>query len=268
MLGHKLVTKQTTSDGILCRKLMVVEQVGHDTEFYVSLALNVQSLYPLLIFSKEGGTSIEEKSKESILITELKDSQTISESVGKIQKMLGGKLQYDEVSKFLNGLLSIFQQKDCTLVEINPGTVLDGKILCLDAKINVDENALYRQPELAKIEESREVTTKGLEGLGMNYIRLDGNIACLVNGAGLSMATMDLISHLGGRPANFLDIGGAASKSQIADALRMINKDGSIKAVFINIFGGIIKCDSVAEAMVRTDFKKPVMVRLKGMVCA
>jgi succinyl-CoA synthetase beta subunit len=265
MIGHRLVTKQTSTEGVFCAKVMVVEYVEHKQEFYLSLALNVQHHFPLLIFSKEGGTNIEEQPKESIVVLPIQGKQSLMEAAQKVAMMTEDPNGGEHVYNFIKSIYDLFVGKDCTLLEINPGTIMNGQITCLDAKISTDDNAVFRHSDFVRLEESRGKASRGLESLGMNYIKLDGNIACLVNGAGLSMATMDLITNLGGRPANFLDIGGAASKSQITEALDLINKDASIKAIFVNIFGGIIKCDVIAEAMVKTVFTKPVMLRLRGI---
>ncbi len=275
MLGQVLVTKQTGDAGRLVRKVMVTESVTISRELYLAILLDRQSCQPVIIVSTEGGMDIEEvaaKTPEKILrefVNPLAGLQAYQ--VRKLCQNLGLKTTARQFGRLLHSLYKLFIDCDCMMVEINPVVITDDDhVYALDAKFNFDDNALYRHPEISAMrdkdeEDPREVAASEYD---LNYIGLDGNIACLVNGAGLAMATMDIIKHHGGEPANFLDVGGGASKEQVAAAFKIILGDPNVKGIFINIFGGIMDCNVVAEGVVaaarETGLSLPLVVRLEG----
>jgi succinyl-CoA synthetase beta subunit len=275
MLGQVLVTKQTGEAGRLVRKVMVTESVTISRELYLAILLDRQTCRPVIIVSTEGGMDIEEvaeKSPEKILrefVNPLAGLQAYQ--VRKLCQRLGLETTARQFGRMLHSLYKLFTECDCSMVEINPVVVTqDEHVYALDAKFNFDDNALYRHPEIQAMrdkeeEDPREAAASEYE---LNYIGLEGNIACLVNGAGLAMATMDIIKHHGGEPANFLDVGGGASREQVAAAFKIILGDPHVKGIFINIFGGIMDCNIVAEGVVaaarETGLKLPLVVRLEG----
>src|SRR6476660_6833506 len=276
MLGQVLVTHQTGPEGKEVGKVFVGEAVDIARELYFAILVDRATSGPVVIASTEGGVDIEsvaEKTPEKIL------RLSVNPAVGlmpyqtrKIAAALGltGRLM-NQASKLFTNLFKLFLERDCCMVEINPLVVTSkGDLLALDAKFNFDDNALYRQPEIVAMrdvteEDAREVAASEHS---LNYIGLDGNIACLVNGAGLAMATMDIIQYAGGEPANFLDVGGGANEEQVKNAMRIILSDPHVKAVLINIFGGIMRCDIIANGVVTAvkegGIKVPVVVRLEG----
>lgn len=276
MLGETLVTIQTGEDGRLVRKVMVAEAVDIEHEYYLSILMDRETSRPVIVASTEGGMSIEDvahDTPEKIL------RQFVHPLLGlqgyEIRK-LAAKLglagdQAKQFGKLLANLYKLFISCDCSMLEINPlVTTPDGRVLCLDAKFGFDDNALFRHPEIVEMrdteeEDPREVAASQYD---LNYIGLDGNIACLVNGAGLAMATMDIIKHYGGDPANFLDVGGGASKEQVSAAFKIILGDPNVKGILINIFGGIMDCNVIAEGVVaaakETGLPIPLVVRLEG----
>ena len=275
MLGGVLVTKQPGEAGRLVRKVMIAESVSITRELYLAILLDRQSCQPVIIVSTEGGMDIEEvaaKTPEKMLrefVNPLAGLQAYQ--VRKICQALGLQTTARQFGRMLHALYKLFIECDCSMVEINPVVVTtDDHVYALDAKFNFDDSALYRHPEIAAMrdrdeEDPREVAAAAHD---LNYIGLDGNIACLVNGAGLAMATMDIIKHHGGDPANFLDVGGGASKDQVAAAFNIILGDPNVKGIFINIFGGIMDCNIVAEGVVaaarETGLALPLVVRLEG----
>jgi succinyl-CoA synthetase beta subunit len=275
MLGETLVTKQTGDDGRLVRKVMVAESVDIRRELYLAILMDRATCRPVIIASTEGGMDIEEvaeKSPDKILrefIHPLAGLQAYQ--VRKLCSNLGLDLHARQFGRLLHSLYKLFIDCDCSMVEINPVVVTtDDHVYALDAKFNFDDNALYRHPEISAMrdkeeEDPREVAASEYD---LNYIGLDGNIACLVNGAGLAMATMDIIKHFGGDPANFLDVGGGASKEQVAAAFKIILGDPNVKGILINIFGGIMDCNVIAEGVVaaarETGLPIPLVVRLEG----
>jgi succinyl-CoA synthetase beta subunit len=275
MLGETLVTKQTGEEGKLVRKVMIAESVNIRRELYLAILMDRQSCQPIIIVSTEGGMDIEEvaeNSPEKILreyINPLAGLQAYQ--VRKICENLGLKTTARQFGRLLHSLYKLFIECDCSMVEINPVVITtDDHVYALDAKFNFDDNALYRHPEISAMrdleeEDPREVAAAAHE---LNYIGLDGNIACLVNGAGLAMATMDIIKHFGGDPANFLDVGGGASKEQVTAAFKIILGDPNVKGIFINIFGGIMDCNIIAEGVIaaakETGLPIPLVVRLEG----
>lgn len=276
MIGETLVTHQTGEDGKLVSKVMVAEAVDIEKEYYLAILMDRDSRSPVIVASTEGGVNIEdvaEKTPELIL------RETIHPLAGlqpyEIRKLaanlgLAGDTA-KQFAKLLKSLYKLFLACDCSMVEINPlVTTPDGQVLALDAKFGFDDNALYRQPEIAAMrdtseEDPREVAASEYD---LNYIGLDGNIACLVNGAGLAMATMDIIKFSGGEPANFLDVGGGATEEQVTNAFKIILGDPNVKGILVNIFGGIMDCNVIAQGIVaackQVDLGIPLIVRLEG----
>lgn len=276
MIGETLVTKQTGEEGKLVRKVMVAESVDIKHEYYLSILMDRDTSRPVIVASVEGGMDIEEVAEnrpEKILkqfIHPLAGLQGYE--VRQLVKGLGlEKEAGKQFAKLLSSLYKLFVSCDCAMVEINPLVeTTDGRILALDAKFGFDDNALYRHPDISAYrdtdeEDPREVAAAEYD---LNYIGLDGNIACLVNGAGLAMATMDIIKHAGGDPANFLDVGGGATKEQVAAAFKIITGDPNVEAILINIFGGIMDCNVIAEGVVAASkevgLSIPLVVRLEG----
>jgi succinyl-CoA synthetase beta subunit len=275
MIGEVLVTKQTGDAGRMVRKVMITESVSISRELYLAILMDRQTCQPVIIVSTEGGMDIEEvaeKTPEKILrefVNPLAGLQAYQ--VRKLCANLGLTTTARQFGRLLHALYKLFIECDCSMVEINPVVMTtDDHVYALDAKFNFDDNALYRHPEISAMrdkdeEDPREVAASAYD---LNYIGLDGNIACLVNGAGLAMATMDIIKHHGGDPANFLDVGGGASKEQVTAAFKIILGDPAVKGIFINIFGGIMDCNVVAEGVVaaakETGLSLPLVVRLEG----
>jgi len=275
MLGEVLVTKQTGAAGRLVRKVMIGESVTIRRELYLAILMDRQSCQPVIIVSTEGGMDIEEvaaRTPEKIIrefVNPLAGLQAYQ--VRKLCHNLGLQTTARQFGRLLHALYKLFIDCDCTMVEINPVVETDDDhVYALDAKFNFDDNSLYRHPEISAMRDTEEEDPREVAAAAhaLNYIGLDGNIACLVNGAGLAMATMDIIKHHGGDPANFLDVGGGASKEQVTAAFNIILGDPNVKGIFINIFGGIMDCNIVAEgvvaAVLETGLKLPLVVRLEG----
>lgn len=275
ILGMKLITHQTGPEGKLVRKVLVAEAIEVKKEYYLGVTIDRGAGQPVILISSEGGVEIEEvaaKSPEKIL------KVSIDPAIGLMpyqvrQLVLGAGLNayMKEMQKLIPALYRVFIENDCSLVEINPLVeTTDGRILALDAKINLDDNALFRHKELEEKRDKFEKDPKEMEAedVGINYVKLEGNIGCLVNGAGLAMATMDIIKLYGGMPANFLDVGGGASKEQVAKAFKILLSDKQVKAVLVNIFGGIMRCDVLAQGIVEAvkeiEINVPLVVRLEG----
>ena len=276
MLGQRLVTKQTDAHGQLIKQLLVEQPCDIARELYLGAVVDRSQQRIVVMASTEGGMEIEKvavETPEKILKVAIEPATGIQAyQCRKLAFGLG--LQGEQIKQFtklLGGLVTMFQQQDLSLVEVNPLVVTKaGDVLCLDAKINIDDNALYRQKELAALrdttqEDAREVEAREWD---LSYIPLDGDIGCMVNGAGLAMATMDLIKLHGGAPANFLDVGGGTTKERVAEAFKIILSDDKVKAVLVNIFGGIVRCDIIADgivaAVVEVGVEVPVVVRLEG----
>ena len=276
MLGQILVTHQTGPAGRTVNKVLVAESAGIAREIYFAILLDRATAAPLVVASTEGGVEIEAvaaKSPEKIIreaIDPLAGLQPFQ--ARKIAKQLGFESsQLKNASKLFEGLYRTFIAFDCSMVEVNPLVVTTkGEVLALDAKFNFDDNALYRHPEIAALRDVAQEDPREVEASkhGLNYIGLDGNIACLVNGAGLAMATMDIIKFYGGEPANFLDVGGGANEQQVTEAFKILLADKKVKAILVNIFGGIMKCDVIAQGIINAakTIKRsvPVVVRLEG----
>jgi succinyl-CoA synthetase beta subunit len=276
MLNETLVTVQTGEAGKLVRKVMIAEAVDITHEYYLAILMDRGTSRPVIVASTEGGMSIEDVAHNTpekiirqfvhpLLGLQGYEIRKLSAALG-----LSGDLA-KQFGKLLSNLYKLFVSLDCSMVEINPlVTTPDGRVLALDAKFGFDDNALFRHPEIVAMrdkeeEDPREVAASEYD---LNYIGLDGNIACLVNGAGLAMATMDIIKHFGGEPANFLDVGGGASKEQVTAAFKIILGDPNVKGILINIFGGIMDCNVIAEGVIaaakETGLPIPLVVRLEG----
>lgn len=276
MLGNKLITIQTGAEGRIVQRILIEEGCKIKKEFYLSITLDRQTGKNVIMASTEGGVEIEkvaEETPEKILKVHIDPtiglqpfhSRSIAFGLG-----LAGDA-YKSFIDFLPKLVTAYEDIDASLVEINPLVLTeDDKIIALDAKINFDDNALYRHPEFLELRDLNEESPLEVEAskFDLNYIKLDGNVGCMVNGAGLAMATMDMIQYAGGRPANFLDVGGGANVDRIANAFRIMMSDPDVKAVLINIFGGIVRCDKVADGIVKAlnqvEVNVPVIVRLDG----
>jgi succinyl-CoA synthetase beta subunit len=276
ILGKTLITHQTGPEGKEVKRLLIEEGCDIKKEYYVGLVLDRATSRVVLMASEEGGTEIEEvaeKTPEKIF------KEVIDPAVGlqgyqarriafniNIPKELVGK-----AAKFMMGLYQAFVEKDCSIAEINPLVVTgDGNVMALDAKLNFDSNALYRHKDIVEYRDLEEEDAKEIEAskYDLSYISLDGNIGCMVNGAGLAMSTMDIIKFYGGEPANFLDVGGGATAEKVTEAFKIILSDQNVKGIFVNIFGGIMKCDVIAEGVVeatkQVGLEIPLVVRLEG----
>jgi succinyl-CoA synthetase beta subunit len=275
LLGKILVTHQTGPQGREVRRLLIEEGLPIARELYLGMVLDRAIGRITVIASTEGGVEIEEvarKSPEKIL------KEVIDPAVGllpfqcrRLAFALGLNKQANPFTALLQALARAFVEKDCSLAEINPLVVTqDGRLIALDAKINVDNNALFRRPEIEALRDLSEEDPKEYEAsrLGLSYISLDGNIGCMVNGAGLAMATMDIIKLAGGEPANFLDVGGGATKERVTEAFKILLSDKRVKGVLVNIFGGIMRCDVIAQGVVDAardlSVTVPLVVRLQG----
>jgi succinyl-CoA synthetase beta subunit len=276
MLTNRMVSVQTGPEGIDVKKVLVAAQVEIAKEYYVSITLDRNRGTPVLIASAEGGMEIEEVAKKNpaaIIKEPLHPHLGLLPFAGlKVARKIGftGK-QASQVVKILVALSKIYFQYDASLVEINPLVVTkDGQVLALDAKVQFDDNALFRHPDIAALKDDAESDPLEIRAqhANLNYIKLDGQIGCLVNGAGLAMATMDVIGLYGGTPANFLDVGGGVTADGAKEAFRIILSDPKVKGILVNIFGGIAKCDLIAEALISAGkeigFKVPLVVRLEG----
>jgi len=276
MLGQILVTHQTGPAGRLVNKVHVAESADIAREIYFAVLLDRATAAPLIVASTEGGVEIEAvaaKSPEKIIrepIDPLAGLQPYQ--ARKLASQLGFESsQVKNASKLFDGLYRTFIAYDCSMVEVNPLVVTNkGEVLALDAKFNFDDNALCRHPEIAAMRDIAEEDPREVEASkhGLNYIGLDGDIACLVNGAGLAMATMDIIKFYGGEPANFLDVGGGATEEQVTEAFEILIADKKVKAILVNIFGGIMKCDVIAQGIIdaakTVKLSVPLVVRLEG----
>ena len=276
LIGSNLVTPQTTSDGVMVRKVYVEEGCDIARELYLGIVLDRERDLPVVMASIEGGVEIEEiaiKEPEKILkvyadpITGIGNWQARKIAFG---LGLEGK-QVSSCCKFIISLYELFMKLDCSIVEINPLVVTsDDDIIALDAKINFDSSALLRHADIEKLRDldEEEPLESQATKAGLNYIKLDGDIGCMVNGAGLAMSTMDIIKLHGGEPANFLDVGGGATADQVSEGFRIILSDPEVKAIFVNIFGGIMRCDFIAEGIITAakeiELDVPLIVRLAG----
>ncbi len=276
MLNQVLVTKQTGETGKLVSKIMVAEAVDLKKECYFAILQDRARECPVIVASTEGGMDIEEvaATRPEAIIREHIDPALgiLPFQALKIAVALGltGPL-LRQATKLITNVYKLFTALDCSLVEINPLVVTtDDRVCALDAKFNFDDNALYRHPEIMEMRDETEEDPREVEAgkYDLNYIGLDGNIGCMVNGAGLAMATMDIIKYYGGEPANFLDVGGSATEEMVTNAFRILTGDKNVKALLVNIFGGIMRCDVIAQGIVAAakniDMKIPLVVRLEG----
>jgi len=276
MLGMTLVTHQTGPEGRVVRRVLIEEGLPIARELYLGMVIDRATGRPVLMASTEGGVEIEVVAAEhpEKILKEAVDPAVGFQAFQARKLAFGLGLQGGQVSeavKFLGGLTRAFEATDASLAEINPLVVTkDGRVLALDAKMNFDDNALFRHPDIRELRDLNEEDPLEVKAsqYSLNYIRLDGNVGCMVNGAGLAMSTMDIIQYAGGSPANFLDVGGGASEEQVKRGFEIILSDPHVRAVLINIFGGIMRCDIVASGVVAAvralGIKVPVVVRLEG----
>ena len=276
ILGKTLVTHQTGPEGKEVKRLLIEEGCDIKKEYYVGLVLDRATSRVVLMASEEGGTEIEEVAEntpEKIYKEEIDpviglmpyQARRIAFNINIPHDLIG------QAVKFMMGLYNAYIDKDCSIAEINPLVVTgDGKVMALDAKLNFDSNALYRQSEVLAYRDLEEEDAKEIEAskFDLSYVALNGNIGCMVNGAGLAMSTMDIINYYGGEPANFLDVGGSATAEKVTEAFKIILSDPNVKGIFVNIFGGIMKCDVIAtgvvEAAKQISLQIPLVVRLEG----
>ena len=282
ILGMRLITPQTSSEGKLVNQVLIAEDVyypgdSETAEFYMSVLLNRSTGRNMIMYSTEGGMDIEEVADKTphLIFTEEIDPKVGLQGFQcrKIAFNLGlSGMAFKEMTKFVSALYSAYDGIDAALFEINPVLkTSDDKILAVDSKVALDGNALYRHKDYASLRDKREEDPTEVEAgeYGLNFVKLDGNVGCMVNGAGLAMATMDIIKQAGGNPANFLDVGGTADASRVEQAFRIIMKDEGVKAILVNIFGGIVRCDRVAQGVVDAyknigEINIPIIVRLQG----
>ena len=283
ILGMQLVTPQTSAEGKTVHQVLVAEDVYYPgptetDEFYMSVLLNRATGRNMIMYSTEGGMDIETVAEETphLIFTEEVDPATglLPFQARRVAFNLGlSGAAFKDMTKFVSALYTAYIQSDASLFEINPVLkTSDEKIMAVDAKVTIDDNAMFRHKDYLELRDTREENPIEVEAgaLGLNYVDLDGNVGCMVNGAGLAMATMDLIKQAGGDPANFLDVGGTADAARVEAAFRIILKDPSVKAILINIFGGIVRCDRVAQGVVDAyknmgdAINVPIIVRLQG----
>jgi succinyl-CoA synthetase beta subunit len=276
MIGQQLVTHQTGPEGLPIRQVFVEEGSKIERELYLSLVLNRDKGHVAFIASAAGGMDIEEvaaHTPEKIIRVNINPATGLQPSQCRVLGYglgLEGK-QLEEFAKIANALYKLYLEKDCSLLEINPLIVNgDGKLVALDGKINIEDNALFRQKDIAKMRDSsqEDAMERAAAEHELNYVSLDGDIACMVNGAGLAMATMDLIQLHGGSPANFLDVGGGATRERVTEAFNLILSNKNVRAILVNIFGGIVRCDMIAEGIIAAvkdvGVSVPVVVRIEG----
>ena len=282
IIGMQLITPQTSAEGKKVHQLLVAEDVYYPgetetSEFYISVLLNRTSGRNMIMYSTEGGMDIETVAEETphLIFTEEIDPATgmLPFQARRVAFNLGlSGAAFKDMTKFVTALYTAYDKSDASLFEINPVLkTSDNKILAVDAKVTIDDNALFRHKDYLELRDIREENPIEVEAgaLGLNYVDLDGNVGCMVNGAGLAMATMDLIKQAGGEPANFLDVGGTADAARVEAAFQIILKDPEVKAILINIFGGIVRCDRVAQGVIDAyknmgTINVPIIVRLQG----
>lgn len=276
LIGFRLVTHQTGPEGRVVKRILVEEQVAVSRELYAGIVLDRRAAQPVMMASAAGGVEIEDvAAKDPEGIARVAVDPAVQLQSFHIRRLVSRLALSQPVRSTAAGLFAalyrVFQEKDCSLVEINPLVITtDGRLLALDAKLNLDDNALFRHPDLKALRDTDEELPLEVEAsrFGLNYIKLDGTVGCMVNGAGLAMATMDLVKLVGGQPANFLDVGGGASAEQIEQAFRILISDRSVRVVLINIFGGILRCERLAEGVIRAvrslGVSLPIVVRMEG----
>lgn len=276
MIGHNLVTKQTGAAGRLCSSVYICERKFARREFYLAILMDRASQTPVIVSSSQGGMDIETVAKENpeaITTTYIDINTGVPDDVARgIATKLGFSEQcIEEAKDTIQKLYKIFREKDATQIEINPlSETNDHQVLCMDAKFGFDDNADFRQKEVFEMRDTTQEDPDEVRAAlsNLNFIKLDGDIGCLVNGAGLAMATMDIIKLNGGQPANFLDVGGGATPAAIQEAFELITSDPKVTAIFVNIFGGIVRCDHIATGLIKTvenlNLKIPIIARLQG----
>ncbi|MGP4072263.1 ADP-forming succinate--CoA ligase subunit beta [Piscibacillus sp. B03] len=276
ILGKTLVTHQTGPEGKEVKRLLIEEGCDIQKEYYIGVVLDRATSRVVMMGSEEGGTEIEEVAAE----TPEKIFKEVVDPVTGLTPFQARRLAFNinipdellgKAVKFMMSLYQVFVEKDCSIAEINPlVTTGDGEVMALDAKLNFDDNALFRQKDIIEYRDLDEEDEKEIEAskYDLSYVALDGNIGCMVNGAGLAMATMDIIKHSGGEPANFLDVGGGATAEKVTEAFKIILSDDNVEGILVNIFGGIMKCDVIAEGVVEATkqigLEIPLVVRLEG----
>lgn len=276
LLGSSLTTAQTGSNGLPVHAVLVEQSVAPERELYMGLLVDPSRRRPVFVVSAHGGTEIEELADQ---LPEELASTAIDPVTGLLAYQARGLAQQmglkgalaGRAAQLMSAIYKLFVEKDCSLVEINPLVVTTGgELLALDAKVALDDNALFRQPELSALQDDTQLNPleREAERTGVSYIKMGGSIGCLVNGAGLAMATMDIVGLLGGSPANFLDLGGTGDENQIADAFNLLLDDPDVRVAWVNIFGGILRCDTVARALLRVYAERkpavPFVVRMRG----
>ncbi|KAK1141410.1 succinate--CoA ligase beta chain [Aspergillus melleus] len=276
MIGHKLITKQTGAAGRLCNSVYICERKFARREFYLAVLMDRQSQAPVIVASSQGGMDIEAVAKESpeaIITTPIDINVGVTDEIAlKIATELGFSEQcIPEAKETIQKLYKVFMDKDATQIEINPlSETSDHKVMAMDAKLGFDDNADFRQKEVFSWRDTTQEDADEVKAAehGLNFIKLDGDIGCLVNGAGLAMATMDIIKLNGGSPANFLDVGGGATPAAIKSAFELITSDPKVSAIFVNIFGGIVRCDAIAQGLINVvqemGLRTPIVARLQG----
>ncbi|HEV8307186.1 MAG TPA: ADP-forming succinate--CoA ligase subunit beta [Methylomirabilota bacterium] len=276
ILGMRLKTPQTPPEGIVVQKVLVEEAFAVAKELYLAVTVDREAAAPVVMVSEAGGMEIEEVAARSPeKIQRAPTDPALGLLPFQVRRLLFSLGLDGDLGRAgaaaIGGLYMAFVARDCSLAEINPLVVTaDGRLLALDAKLAFDDNALFRHPEMKSFRDTNEETPLDVEAakFGLNYIKLDGDVGCMVNGAGLAMATMDIIKHAGGAPANFLDVGGGANATQIENAFRILLSDPNVKAVLINIFGGILRCDVLADGIIRAartlGITVPVVIRMEG----
>jgi len=276
MIGHKLITKQTGAKGRICNSVYIVERKFARREFYLAILMDRQSQAPIIIASSQGGMDIETVAKENpdaIITTKVDIHKGVTDEMARsIASEIGFSEQcIEDAARTIQKLYQVFTERDATQIEINPlSETTDHQVLAMDAKLNFDDNADFRQKEVFSWRDKSQEDPDEVKAaeVGLNFIKLDGDIGCLVNGAGLAMATMDIIKLNGGSPANFLDVGGGATPEAIRQAFDLITSDPKVTAIFVNIFGGIVRCDAIAKGLISVvqemNLRTPVIARLQG----
>ena len=275
ILGMNLITHQTGPEGKKVNKILITEALNIKKEYYFAITFDRSKNCDVLIVSDEGGVDIEEvanNSPEKIIKAWINDSEnSLLNGINEIISKLSLEKYQNQIEDIFRKLYRCYYESDCSLLEINPLVITtDDDVIALDAKVNIDSNALFRHPEIKSYRDKSEENPLELKAseYGLNYIKLDGNVGCMVNGAGLAMVTMDIIKHYGGEPANFLDVGGAANVETIKNGFKIILSDRNVKSILINIFGGIVRCDRVANGVIQAvkelDLDASVVVRLQG----
>ena len=275
ILGMNLITHQTGPEGKKVNKILITEALDIKKEYYFAITFDRSKNCDVLIVSDEGGVDIEEvanNSPEKIIKAWINKSEnSLLNGINEIISKLSLEKYQNQIEDIFRKLYRCYYESDCSLLEINPLVITtDNDVIALDAKVNIDSNALFRHPEIKSYRDKSEENPLELKAseYGLNYIKLDGNVGCMVNGAGLAMATMDIIKHYGGEPANFLDVGGAANVETIKNGFKIILSDRNVKSILINIFGGIVRCDRVANGVIQAvkelDLDASVVVRLQG----